>query len=438
MELPPTVIEKAQTMEQLLLKVEAGWSVAEACNQLKESINEKTFHRLRKKYEANGRCWQALLDRRYGRSQKITPVIRKRLYQLQKTNPTLTANLLAQKIQQEFGINVSVGHINYLLRKKGATSSVGRPKTHKGTIVADHTSPDPLPHAGIFFLEAAKQAMGVVETVESVLQQAKEQYTREFTTTSLRVLKSKKDTIWKKLDHLLYLPILGLKRPRDLFYYQGRGLSVLYGFTYKYLRLEHFLGQLTSLAIGEPLANALANCYSQAWYPGQEPLFIFIDWHVKPHWTKKAAHALRGSITMWGRIMPGTKQLLVNGPQGHLLGGWNKPIDSHLSNFLVEVEAELADLLSRPIAYTICDSEGGGLPAAERSASAEHFYISILPRRASHTREAFEFLSKWTPVENDPIHEAAEASWRDAKKASTDPRRLILMRRLHDTDPTRI
>ena len=28
-------------------------------------------------------------------------------------------------------------------------------------------------------------------------------------------------TRWAKLDHLLYLPVLGLTRPRDLYYYQG-------------------------------------------------------------------------------------------------------------------------------------------------------------------------------------------------------------------------
>jgi hypothetical protein len=28
--------------------------------------------------------------------------------------------------------------------------------------------------------------------------------------------------------------------------------------------------------------------------------------------------------------MPGTKQLILNGPQGRLLGGWNYPIDTHI------------------------------------------------------------------------------------------------------------
>jgi len=252
----------------------------------------------------------------------------------------------------------------------------------------------------------------------------------------LRVVKSEPETIWHKLDHLLYLPILGLRRPRDLYYYQGQGLKGLYGFTYKYLPLEHFLGQLTRLGVGYPLADGLADTYSQAWYPGDEALFIFTDWHTKPHWTKYPAHS--GDIAMWGRVMPGTKQLILNGPEGHLLGGWDYAIDSHLSRVLVDLEEELATKLNRPIAHNIFDSEGSGLPTAERYAEAERDYISVLPRQGDQSLAVFEVLGEWEPVEGDPDREAVYARWKDPRKAQEDPRRLVLMRRLQDSDPTRV
>ncbi len=278
--------------------------------------------------------------------------------------------------------------------------------------------------------------MGVVEIVETGLEAAGDRYEEATPEVSLRVISSEPEMNWHKLDHLLYLPILGLTRPRDLYYYQGEGLKVLYGFTYRYLTLEHFLSELTRLQIGYPLADALAQCYSRAWYPGAAPLFIFTDWHVKPHWTKHPAHS--GHIAMWGRVMPGTKQLLINGPDGHLLGGWNYPVDTHLTHVLVDLEVELATKLQRPIAYNIFDSEGSGLPTAERYAEAERDYISVLPRKGDQTLAAFELLGEWEPVEGDPDHEAVDARWKDAQKALEDPRRLVLMRRLKDTDPTRI
>jgi hypothetical protein len=278
--------------------------------------------------------------------------------------------------------------------------------------------------------------MGITEPVEIYLETARREYRETHPGTPLRIVASEPETLWHKLDHLLYLPLLGLTRPRDLYYYQGEGLKVLYHFTYKYLTLEHFLGELTRLQVGYPLADALAYTYSQAWYPGDAPLFIFSDWHVKPHWTKQSAHS--GHITMWERVMPGTKQLLINGPGGHLVGGWNYQVDVHLTQVLVDLEANLATQLERPIAYNIFDSEGSGLPTAERYAEAERDYISVLPRKGDQSLAAFELLGEWEPVERDPDHEAVYARWKDPHKAQADPRRLVPMRRGKDTDPTRV
>jgi hypothetical protein len=290
---------------------------------------------------------------------------------------------------------------------------------------------------GFFSLEAAKAQMGVVEAVTERVEAARQTYQEVNQDASVRLLSSLRETIWSKFDHLLYLPLLKLERPRDLYYYQGQGLKSLYGFTYKYLPLEQFLGQLTRLALGQPLANTLARCYAQAWYEeGSAPLFIFADWHVKPHWTKYLAHS--GSVTMWGRVMPGTKQLVVTGPQGRLLIGWNAAIDSHFSGVLVDMEIELATILERPIAYTIVDSEGSGLALAERYAEAERSYLSVLPRNPCHDLTEFNLHGQWQAVVDDPDHEVVEATWVDEDKAAQEVRRLILMRPVGSLHPTRI
>jgi hypothetical protein len=59
-------------------------------------------------------------------------------------------------------------------------------------------------------------------------------------------------------------------------------------------------------------------------------------------------------------------------------------VDTHLTHVLVDLEADLATKLQRPIAYTIFDSEGGGLPIAQRYAEAGRDYISVLPRQGDH------------------------------------------------------
>ena len=209
-----------------------------------------------------------------------------------------------------------------------------------------------------FSLEAAKQALGVNETIEVCVNEAATTHRAEQGKDSLLHIGHEPETLWHKIDHLLYLPILGLTRPRDLYYYQGEGLQALYGFTYKYLTLEHFLGQLSLLEVGYPLAEALAYQYSQAWYNGKAPLVLFTDWHVKPHWCKEVSHS--GHVTMWGRTMPGTRQLVLNGIGGYLLGGWNYPIDTHMTQVLGDMEVWLSETLQRPILCNIFDSEGSG------------------------------------------------------------------------------
>ncbi|MCP4359363.1 MAG: hypothetical protein GY796_15220 [Chloroflexi bacterium] len=93
---------------------------------------------------------------------------------------------------------------------------------------------------GGFSLEAAKEAMGVAKAVEETIREAETNAVIEVPNSSFRHIPVARETLWHKIDHLLYLPVLNLTRPRDLYYYQGQGLQALYGFTYKYLTMEHF------------------------------------------------------------------------------------------------------------------------------------------------------------------------------------------------------
>lgn len=289
---------------------------------------------------------------------------------------------------------------------------------------------------GLFSLEAAKEEMGLNQSIEECVAGGLNEYQAAPAVPTLHHLGWESETFWPKMDHLLYLPILGLTRPRDLYYYQGDGLHSLYGFTYKYLTLEHFLGQLTRLQIGYPLADKLAASYGQAWYPGQSSLYVFTDWHIKPHWTKRYSHTAH--VTMWGRTMPGTKQLILNGPQGYLLGGWNYPIDAHLTHVLVDLEEKLEQTLGRLILCNIFDGEGGGRPLAERYAKAERSYLSILPRQHDHCLADFVLEGDWQPIVADPEREAVFARWAQPDKAETDPRRFVLLRPIGQTQPSRI
>ena len=276
----------------------------------------------------------------------------------------------------------------------------------------------------------------MVEVIEQTVVTARDEYLVSNPSQSLPYLSSDIAALWPKIDHLLYQPILGLERPRCLYYYQGDGLEALYGFTYKYLTLEHFLGQLARIQVGGHLTAALAGVYVQAWYGETAEVTIFVDWHTKPHWTKSNSQA--GHIAMWGRTMPGTKQLILNGDDGRYLGGWNYAIDAHMTHTLVDLEANLEDMLGRRVSCTIMDSEGGGIPLGQRYAQANRNYISVLPREHSYSLADFVVVGVWETVNNDPHREAALAHWADPKRAAADPRQFVLMRPLGQPEPTRI
>jgi len=278
--------------------------------------------------------------------------------------------------------------------------------------------------------------MGVVEAVEETVLEARDAYLESNPTQHLHHLSADIAALWPKIDHLLYQPILGVERPRCFYYYQGDGLEAIYGFTYKYMTLEHFLGQLARVQVGAPLAETLAVVYAQAWYPGSDPLTIFVDWHSKPHWTKFYAHS--GHVAMWGRTMPGTKQLMLNGFDGRYLGGWNYAIDVHMTHILVDLEVALERSLERPIACTVVDSEGGGLPLGERYAEAGRSYVSVLPREHAYCLADFVPEGRWEPVKDDLQREAVCAHWADPKRVAADPRQFVLMRPVGRTDPTRV
>jgi hypothetical protein len=105
---------------------------------------------------------------------------------------------------------------------------------------------------------------------------------------------------------------------------------------------------------------------------------------------------------------------------------------------LVDLEAELSQTLQREIYCTIIDGEGGGQPLGKRYAEAGLFYISVLSRHHEHTLADFALEGAWQPVVDDPQRETVFARWADAKKAAQDPRQFALLRRVGQTEPTRV
>jgi transposase len=154
MEYPKAVIEKAQKMEKLLQRVDAGEPLDQVCAELDVDIDEKRLAALRAKYKAGGETWEALLDGRFGHPHTAHDELREWLYERKKQDGTLRASKLAIEIEKKFGVVLSNGHINYLLRKRELTAPPGRPYKDPPAEQEEEQPPttsESLDDAGIFF-----------------------------------------------------------------------------------------------------------------------------------------------------------------------------------------------------------------------------------------------------------------------------------------------
>jgi len=154
MDYPEAVIEKAQKMEKLLQRVDAGEPLDRVCAELDVEVDEKRLAALRAKYKAGGETWEALLDGRFGHPHTAHAELREWLYERKKQDETLRAPKLATEIEKKFGVVLSAGHINYLLRKRELTAPPGHPYKHPPAEQEEEQPPtttESLDNAGIFF-----------------------------------------------------------------------------------------------------------------------------------------------------------------------------------------------------------------------------------------------------------------------------------------------
>jgi hypothetical protein len=157
---PLAVRQKAQRLEQLLLRLEAGEALEKLCAELELRVKPEQVDKLKAKYEAGERSWEALLDGRHGHYQHVNVSVRAYLFERKREDENLTAGELAVEVEKKYKVKISVGHINHILRQVALTRPPGRP--HKqGTSDEREGQREPAqPNAGIFFPGRGETADG--------------------------------------------------------------------------------------------------------------------------------------------------------------------------------------------------------------------------------------------------------------------------------------
>ncbi|MFH1635842.1 MAG: hypothetical protein ABIG63_17765 [Chloroflexota bacterium] len=152
MKYPIAVKEKAQRMEELLQRVAAGEALSTVCAEMEITVTEKQLSAMQARYEAGGRKWEALVDGRFGHEQKVNSAIREWMYERKRQDKSVRAGQLAQEIEEKFSVQLSIGHVNYLLRQRELAAPPGRPLKKRGEIEETESIQNTsLEQAGLFF-----------------------------------------------------------------------------------------------------------------------------------------------------------------------------------------------------------------------------------------------------------------------------------------------
>jgi hypothetical protein len=258
-----------------------------------------------------------------------------------------------------------------------------------------------------------------------------------------RVLAATWPRTWAKVVHLMFLPLLDATRPWQLRYALGDGLVGVCRIAYRFDTIDRALGELKHLQVGDALRQALCQSWVETLVAPEAPLQIYVDAHLKPHWTHLFTPHLTvgagvpcGHLPLLDRVMPCTRQVIVTNAQGYVWEIRDRVGDAALSLELPGLEQELERFTCHPVTLTVVDREANGLEVAQKYAESDHFALLTLlddPVSAglqvgtSEFADVFRLTGRWQPLATQPGWSLAPAVWAPARAGRVDPRVLWLV-----------
>ena len=256
-----------------------------------------------------------------------------------------------------------------------------------------------------------------------------------------RVLQTAWPLTWAKVVHLIFLPVLDATRPWQLRYALGDGLLGVCRIAYRFDTIDRCLSELTRWHVGDALRQALCRTWVQTLNATDAPLHIYVDAHLKPHWTHIFMPC--GQVTMLNRVMPCTRQVVVTNGQGYVWEILDQAGDGHLSHTLPALEQEMERVTAHRVTLTVVDREANGLELAQKYAHSDHFaLLTLLDHTASEGlivgtpafAHVFRLTGRWQPLATSPGESLAPARWSPdhpsdlGQKAADDSRVFWLVR----------
>jgi transposase len=142
--------ELARRKEQWILRTGRGEAPEQISRELKLNLKSDALRRLKQRYQAGGRKWQALLGQRHGVATKGTAEVKAFLKKAKERDPQVTSAELCVQVWERFEIDISLSRLNELLHAEGLSNAPGRPQKAATPEMSSATKRE-VDNAGAFF-----------------------------------------------------------------------------------------------------------------------------------------------------------------------------------------------------------------------------------------------------------------------------------------------
>ena len=340
-------LEKAKKLAQMFedFKI-SGLSPTDFCE--KEGIHTSKFYYWRARYTERG--IEGLIDQRECMAYKMTKEVKDFILE-EKLRDRLKSGIdLSMMIENKFGKKISEIHIQQFLKEQRLNDPPGRKVGKlkiKKQVIKNIV-------AGVGFIFGAMNVINGEETILEVIKRMKDS-----NPDMKRIHFHKTSTLIRYVRTTFFLPALGMAMVIELDSYDGKTLGAITspdGRHIRYRATDRFQRELTALKVGDELSLALAGQYYRIFY-GTERMPVYIDGHFKAVWTLK--NIPKGKHGMMDRVMPGLKQIFLNGNKGHPLLHKTCPGDRHLTKELLSIVEEFEKAIGKEIVNAVVfDGEG--------------------------------------------------------------------------------
>ena len=449
---------------------------------------ESMLRRLRE-YEAGGR--DALVSKRYVvRQRKMTDEVRVALRALATTDPTASAEMLAERVSKVFGTTYGTSTVQAALQDLGLARPRGRPTWRSGgaapePVGAEPTEEiEPLALAGTELLRAVDEECGAVAALTVAMEahlarlpsptgpvehdgddrdergrflasynvpgpRTEPELGAQFDSVELqraskdlremRVVTESSETRHRKNLALVLLPIVVRSaRWSELDHWRGGQLEELVGYAYQASTLDKYLRELKYGACADALREAVAGHWmtldGETADAQTGAVAVYIDAVTKPVWTHHWTRA--APVSKNGRVMPANTTVMLHSGGGTPLVyrsfSGQVSLPSQVARMLVAYEKHAGEGTARRI--VVIDREGHTV-ALFKELHPRWGFIVPLKSNVLGPRARFEDIGPWTPYGAGPDEVCDGALWLNDNRPDEVPLRIrVVGRRRHRTN----